>query len=91
MPLKKHSLYNLNWSCFEHTVACANKPCCVVLQVYVYVKLSRNQYWVNLLFSVLRNSILDLFLDRLSLFSIVISVICVVTWGRENKAKTVKH
>ena len=24
MPLKKHSLYNLNWSCFEHTVACAN-------------------------------------------------------------------
>ena len=41
--LKKQSLYNVNWSCFEHTVACANKPCRVVLQLYVYVKLSRNQ------------------------------------------------
>ena len=43
MSLKKQSLYNINWSCFEHTVACANKPCRVVLQLYVYVKLSRNQ------------------------------------------------
>ena len=43
MSLKKQSLYNVNWSCFEHTVACANKPCRVVLQLYVYVKLSRNQ------------------------------------------------
>ena len=31
MSLRKHSLYNLNWSCFEHTVACANvtMPRCV--------------------------------------------------------------
>ena len=28
------------WSCFEHAVACMNKPCRVVLQLYVYVKLS---------------------------------------------------
>ena len=31
--LEKHSLYNLNCSSFEHTVACANTcitmPCCV--------------------------------------------------------------
>ena len=33
MSLKKHSLYNLNWSCFEHRVACATKPCRVVLQL----------------------------------------------------------
>ena len=33
MSLKKHSLYNLNWSCFEHGVACTNKPCRVVLQL----------------------------------------------------------
>ena len=43
MSLKKQSLYNVNWSCFKHTVACANKPCRVVLQPYVYVKLLRNQ------------------------------------------------
>ena len=24
MSLKKHCLYNLNWSCFEHMVTCAN-------------------------------------------------------------------
>ena len=24
MPLKKHLLYNLNWSCFTHTVTCGN-------------------------------------------------------------------
>ena len=39
-------------------------PCCVVLQLYVFVKLLRNQSWVNLLFSVLRDLILD------SIFSI---------------------
>ena len=33
MSLKKHSLYNLNWSCFEQRVACANKLRCVVLQL----------------------------------------------------------
>ena len=33
MSLKKHSLYNLNWPCFEHRVACASKPCRVVLQL----------------------------------------------------------
>ena len=33
ISLKKHSLYNLNWSCFEHRVACATKPCRVVLQL----------------------------------------------------------
>ena len=33
MSLKKHSLYNLNWSCFEHRVAYANKLCRVVLQL----------------------------------------------------------
>ena len=29
--LEKHSFYNLNWSCFKHTVACSNitMPCCV--------------------------------------------------------------
>ena len=43
MSLKKQSLYKVNWSCVEHTVACANKPCRVVLQLYVYVQLSRNQ------------------------------------------------
>ena len=46
MSLKTHSLYNFNWSCFEHTVTCANKLCHVVLQLYVYVKLPRNQYFV---------------------------------------------
>ena len=71
MSLKKHSLYNFNWSCFEHTVACANKPCRVVLQLYVYLKLLRNQYWVNLLSSVSQNSILNSILNRLSLFSIL--------------------
>ena len=31
MSLKKHLLYNLNWSCFEHAVACGNLTmlCCV--------------------------------------------------------------
>ena len=70
MSLKKHSLYNLNWSCFEHTVPCANvKPCCIVLQLHMYLfeKLSRNQSWVNLLFSVLQDSILDAILDSLFL------------------------
>ena len=70
MSLKKHSLYNLNWSCFKHTVPCANvKPCCIVLQLYMYLfeKLSRNQSWVNLLFSDLRDSILDAILDSLFL------------------------
>ena len=42
-------------------------PCCVVLQLYVFVKLSRNQSWVNLLFSVLQDLILD------SIFSIACS------------------
>ena len=36
-----------------------NKPCCVVLQLYVFKKLSRNQLWVNLLFSVSWDSNLD--------------------------------
>ena len=40
-----------------------------MLQLYVFVKLSRNQSWVNLLFSVLQDSILDLILD--SSFSIL--------------------
>ena len=40
----------------------------LVLQLYVYVKLSKNQSWVNLLFSVSRDSIHDSFLD--SSFSI---------------------
>ena len=71
MSLKKHSLYNFNWSFFEHAVACANKPGRVVLQLYVYLKLLRNQYWVNLLSSVSQNSILNSILDRLSLFSIL--------------------
>ena len=50
---------HLTWSCFnlQLTVACVNKPCPIVL--YVNVKLSRNQSWVNLLFSVSRDSILD--------------------------------
>ena len=39
-----------------------------MLQLYVFEKLSRNESWVNLLFSVLRDSILDAILD--SLFSI---------------------
>ena len=30
-----------------------------MIQLYVFVTLSRNQSWVNLLFSVLRDSILD--------------------------------
>ena len=30
----------MNWSCFKHAVACMNKPCRVVLQLYVYEKLS---------------------------------------------------
>ena len=68
ISMKKHSLYNLNWSCFEHTVSCVNKLYRVVLQLYVYVNLSKNQSWVNLLFSVSRDSIHDSFLD--SLFSI---------------------
>ena len=42
-------------------------PCCVT--AYVFVNLSRNQSWVNLLFSVLRDSVLDSILD--SLFSIL--------------------
>ena len=61
MFLKKHSLYNLNWSCFDHTctVASANitMPCCVT--AVGLSKLSTNQWWVNLVFSVLRDSILD--------------------------------
>ena len=40
-------------------------PCCVVLQLYVFVKLSRNQSWVNLLFSVLQLR-LDPWLDILN-------------------------
>jgi len=44
-------------------------PCCVTPHMYVFVKLSRNQSWVNLLFSVPRDSILDSILD--SLFSIL--------------------
>ena len=48
-----------------------SRLCGVVLQLSVYVKLSRNQSWANLLLSVLQNSILDLILDRLSLFSIL--------------------
>ena len=33
--LEKHLLYNLNWSCFEHTVACSNitMPCCVAVVI----------------------------------------------------------
>ena len=48
---------------------CTNKPCCVVLQLYVYEKLSLNQSWVNLLFSALWDSILYSILDNL--FSIL--------------------
>ena len=40
----------------------------LVLQLYVYVKLSKNQSWVNLLFSASRDLIHDSFLD--SSFSI---------------------
>ena len=40
-------------------------PCCVVLQLYVFVKLSRNHSWVNLLFSVLQLR-LDPWLDILN-------------------------
>jgi len=57
--LKKHSLCNLNWCCFEHTVACTNVT---MLRLYVFEKLLRNQSWVNL-FSVL----LDLILNSLFL------------------------
>ena len=39
--------------------------CCVT--AYVFVKLSRNQSWVNLLFSVLRDSIRDLIPNSLFL------------------------
>ena len=42
-------------------------PCCVT--AYVFVKLSRNQSWVNLLLSVMRDSVLDSIPD--SLFSIL--------------------
>ena len=64
--LKKHLVYNLTWSCFMHTVACTNitMPCCVTA-VPVIVKLSRNQSWANLLFSVLWDSILDSILHNL--------------------------
>ena len=65
MSLKKHLLYNLNWSCFKHTVACTNVT---MPHLYVFENLSRNQSWVNL-FSVLQDSILDAILN--SLFSIL--------------------
>ena len=57
-----------------------NKPCHVVLQLYVCVKLSRNQSWVNLLFPVSRDSILKSILDRL--FWILYFVIHVVKVGK---------
>ena len=63
MSLKKHLLYNLNWSCFKHTVACGNVT---MLHLYVVEKLSRNQSRVNL-FSVLQDSILNAILDSLFL------------------------
>ena len=31
--LEETFTYNLNWPCFEHSVACANKPCRVVFQL----------------------------------------------------------
>ena len=55
------------WSSFEHTVAFANREYNHAM-LWVLVKLSRNQWPVNLLFSVLWDSILDSILD--SLFSI---------------------
>ena len=71
MSLMKHSLYNLNWSFSEHTVACANiiMLCCVTAVCLCKKKLLRNQSWVNLLFSVLQDLILDSILD--SFFSIL--------------------
>ena len=46
--LKKHSLCNLNWSCFEHTVACANVT---MLRLYVfenYWEISRGWIFTNI-------------------------------------------
>ena len=57
------SIQSLGWIANIHVTM----PCCVT--AYVFVKLSRNQSWVNLLFSVLRDLILDSILD--SLFSIL--------------------
>ena len=62
MSWMKHSLYSLNWSFSEHTVACVNLTmlCCVV-------KLSRNQSWVNILFSVPQDLIVNSILYSLFL------------------------
>ena len=63
MSLKKHSLYNLNWSCFEHRVACANKLCRVVLQLLWPCKIIEKSVMGESFFSVLQDLILDLILD----------------------------
>ena len=53
MSLKKHSLSNSNWSYFQHTVT-VNREYNHAMLCYscMSVKLSKNQSWVNLLFSV---------------------------------------
>ena len=56
-------------------------PCCVVLQLYVFVKLSRNQSWVNLLFSVLQDLILD------SIFSIACSWFLILDSRRNQESR----
>ena len=66
MSLKKHSLYNLNWSCFEHTVACANitVPRCVTA-----VCLNNNtsfKYYMHI--NMIRDTYLKRWTARLSLY-----------------------
>ena len=56
-------------------------PCCVVIQLYVFVKLSRNQSWVNLLFSVPQDLILD------SIFSIACSWFLILDSRRNQESR----
>ena len=68
--LEKHSLY---CSSFEPTVACMKTcmimPCCVTAVGLCKIIEKSYQWWVHLLFSVLRGSVLHSILD--SLFSIL--------------------
>ena len=109
--LKKWSLIRFTWRsiCFitrnglvssiQSLVGIADihvtMPCCVT--AYVFAKLSRNQSWVNLLFSLLQDSILDSILDshrnqesRIELVTIVSMPYTVVSGVLNSKLSIIK-
>ena len=78
ISLKKHSFYNSNWSCFEHTVACANREYTCNHAVLCYIlclcKVIEKSVMAESFFPVLRDSILDSILDS--------------RWNRESRFAT---